>query len=80
MSKKPTLTIKEKRLADAKKELEAEGVDASVGTIKTTFVLEADLMFAVKEILLARKKRGIKPNSITGIIREALKNIVINKT
>lgn len=74
---KPKLSIT-KRLARARKELTAEGLDAA-GTVQTTIVLEADLTFAVKTILLERRKRGIRPHTFTGLIREALKNFIANE-
>lgn len=78
MSKKPSLTIsKQKRLTEAKKELKLEGVD-TVGpkTKQTTIILEADLLYAAKEVALKRKRAGIEPNTITGMVRKALQEIV----
>ncbi len=78
MSKKPSLTVsKEKRLKEAKKELELENIDTSnVETKQTTVILEAELLYAAKEVALKRKRAGIEPNTITGMIRKALKDIV----
>ena len=78
MSKKPSLTIsKTKRLKDAKKELNLENIDSNtVKTKQTTVILEADLLYATKEIALKRKRAGIEPNTVTGMIRKALQDIV----
>lgn len=78
MSKKPTLTVsKEKRLKAAKKELGLEDIDVSnTKTKQTTVILEANLLYAAKEVALKRKRAGIEPNTITGMIRNALKEIV----
>ncbi len=78
MSRKPSLTVsKEKRLKDAKKELNLEDIDTSnIETKQTTVILEADLLYAVKEVALKRKRAGIEPNTVTGMIRKALKDIV----
>jgi len=78
MTKKPSFTIsKEKRLTEAKKELESESIETgNVGTKQTTVMLEAELLYAAKEVALKRKRAGIEPNTLTGIIREALKEIV----
>ena len=79
MSKKPSLTIsKESRLKDAMRELNSEiKKDKPVVNMKqTTVILEADLLYAAKEVALKRKRAGVQPNTITGMIRESLKNIV----
>ncbi len=78
MSKKPSLTTsKETRLKEAKKELDLEDVETSrVETKQTTVILEANLLYAAKEVALKRKKLGIEPNTVTGMIRQALKEIV----
>jgi len=78
MSKKPSLTTsKETRLKEAKKELDLEDAEASnVETKQTTVILEANLLYAAKEVALKRKKLGIEPNTVTGMIRQALKEIV----
>ena len=78
MNKKPSLTTsKQKRLDKARKELKLENSDAiSITTKQTTIILEENLLYAAKEVALKRKRSGIEPNTITGMIREALKEIV----
>lgn len=78
MRKKPSLTIsKESRLQDAKKELELEGSRPnSTETQMTTFMIESDLLYSAKEVALKRKRAGIKPDTITGMVKEALQKIV----
>lgn len=83
MSKKPIFsTTKEKRLAEAKQELEKEikDKDTSEKTVQTTVVLEATLLYAVKEIALKRKQEGVKPDNVTGIIKHALKELVTKES
>lgn len=75
MSKPALRTSKEKRLIEAKNELDMER--NTVGKMKqTTVMLEEDLLYSIKEIALQRKKAGIEPSSLAGMIREALTNIV----
>lgn len=77
MSNKPTLTIsKEQRLQKAKKELNFEDIVTSNQKTQTTLVLDSSLLYAVKEIALRRKKAGVEPNTFSGIIRQALLNLV----
>lgn len=81
MSKKPNFsTAKEKRLLEAKQELENETTDEpksnKVRTIQTTLILEEDLHYAIKEISLKRKRAGVKPDTLTGIVKKALQEIV----
>lgn len=78
MSKKPNFTTtKEQRLLKAKQELQNEdGQPISDRTVQTTLVIKASLLYAVKEIALRRKQIGVKPDTVTGIIKEALKEIV----
>lgn len=78
MSKKPSLSsLKKKRLKEAEKELEQENSTAGIsGTKQTTVVLDAELLYGAKEVALKRKKAGIEPSSVTGMIRKALKEIV----
>ena len=77
MSKKPNFkTNLEKRLVKAKEELKQEKGIKNVETKQTTIVLEADLLYAAKEVALKRKRLGIEPSTVTGMIREALKEIV----
>lgn len=74
MSKPALRTSKEKRLIEARNELNMER--NTVGKMKqTTVMLEEDLLYTIKEIALQRKKVGIEPNSLVGMIREALSNI-----
>lgn len=76
MIKKPSFeTSKKQRLLKAKKELQQEQTNSD-RTVQTTLVVEASLFFAVKEIALKRKQAGTKPDTVTGIIRQALKEIV----
>lgn len=78
MSKKPSLTTsKVSRLKEAKKELEIETkVKGNIETKQTTIILEADLLYAAKEVALKRKRAGIEPNTVTGMMRQALQEIV----
>lgn len=78
MSKKPSLTAsKGARLKEAKKELDLENTETTnVETKQTTVILDASLLYAAKEVALKRKKLGIEPNTVTGMIRQALKEIV----
>ena len=66
------------RLHLAKKELGSESfVNTKTKEMKkTTILMEADLFFAAKEVALKRKKAGIEPNTITEMIRTALRKIV----
>ena len=78
MSKPVLRTSKEKRLTDAKNELDMER--STVGKMRqTTVMLEEDLLYTIKEIALQRKKAGIEPSSLAGMIREALTHIVKNE-
>lgn len=75
MSKPILRTSKERRLTAAKNELEME--HGTVGKMKqTTVMLEEDLLYTIKEIALQRKKAGIEPSSLAGMIRQALTKIV----
>ena len=79
MSKKPSFVIssKEKRLNEAKKELELENSSTNhIETKQISVTLDADLLYAAKEVALKRKRLGIEPSSISGMIRNALKHIV----
>ena len=78
MSKKPVFsTNKQQRLHEAKIELDREETEkVSTKTVQTTLVIEAPLLYAVKEVILKRKKAGIKPDTVTGIIKDALQHIV----
>ncbi len=78
MSKKPSFSVsKEKRLTTAKKELESEIFNEENAPLKqTTIMLESELLYAVKEVALKRKRAGIEPNTLVGMIRDALKEIV----
>lgn len=74
MRKKPSITTsKESRLQEAKRELELENsVLNSTETQRTTFLIESDLLYAAKEVALKRKRAGVKPDTITGMVKEAL--------
>lgn len=75
MSKPVLKTSKEKRLTEAKFELDMEC--GTIGKMRqTTVMLEEDLLYSIKEIALQRKKAGIEPSSLAGMIRQALSNIV----
>lgn len=77
MRKKPSFeTSKKQRLLKAKQELQKEEQTNADRTVQTTLVVEASLLFSVKEIALKRKQAGTKPDTVTGIIRQALKEIV----
>lgn len=81
MSKKPNFaTSKEKRLLEAQQELEQESTikknNTEKKTVQTTLILEEDLHIAVQEVGLKRKRAGIKPYTLVGIVRAALQEIV----
>lgn len=79
MSKKPTfITTREQRLAAAKQELQNEEKQLSSDeqTVQTTLILEESLLYEVKDVLLQRKKAKIKPDTLTGVVREFLKEWV----
>ena len=85
--KKPSLVMsKKERLVKAKEELSAEReitqIDkqksAQLSMTRTSLTLEAGLLIAVQELALKRKKIGQKPNTVSGIMREALVDTVIN--
>jgi hypothetical protein len=79
MRKKPSLTTsKESRLQEAKRELELEdnSPTSTETTQRTTFLIESDLLYSAKEVALKRKRAGIKPDTITGMVKEALQKIV----
>ncbi len=74
MSKPALRTSKEKRLIEAKNELDMER--NIVGKMRqTTVMLEEDLLYTIKEIALQRKKAGVEPSSLAGMIRQALTDI-----
>lgn len=75
--KKPTLTpsSKEKRLLEAKHELNREN-EKVCRMRQTTLMLDEGLLYSIKEIALQRKKNGIEPSSLSGMIRQALMDIV----
>jgi hypothetical protein len=73
MKEKPSLTkLKKNRLKEAKDELDSNGVEMK----QTTVVIDAKLLYAAKNIALQRKISGVEPSTITGMIRDALKEIV----
>jgi len=77
MSKKPNfLTDKEKRLLEAKYELDKEKGIKEEKTVQTSLVVDANLLYAIKEIALKRKQTDKKPDTVSGIMREALKEIL----
>lgn len=78
MSKKPAFKTRlNNRINEAKKELDLEKkYTDNIETKQTTVILEASLLYAAKEVALKRKRAGIKPNTITGMIRDALREIV----
>jgi len=71
---KPTFTTKVKQ---AKRELKAEekGLIANK-IIRTSISMDAQLLFKIKQMALKRKMSEAKPDTVTGIIKEALNNIV----
>ena len=81
MSKKPNfITTKEQRLLKAQQELQNEEREPTANKmVQTTLIIEAPLLYAVKEIALKRKQAGIKPNTVTGIIKGALRDIIKNE-
>ena len=79
MRKKPNFTTsKEERLLKAQQELQNENPQPTSNNkmVQTTLVVEATLLYAVKEIALKRKQAGAKPDTVTGIIKDALRDIV----
>lgn len=78
MSKKVSLrSTKKSRLEEAKKELESEKLEEEKKEMKqTTVILEKDLFYSIKEVALNRKKSGVEPSTVAGIIRQSLLDIV----
>lgn len=78
MNRKPNFSInREQRLKEAQKQLEQEEQLTYEGkTTQTTLVLEESLLYDVKEILLKRKRDGIKPYSLSAVMRKYLKELV----
>ena len=77
MGKKPSLTISnEKKLESAKRELLEEVGKTTTELKRTTVILEPDLLYSVREIGIKRKRIGIVPNTLTGIVSEALQDFV----
>ena len=81
MSKNPKFTkTKEQRLPKAQQELQNEEQKPTTNKmVQTTLVIEAALLYSVKEVALKRKQAGTKPDTVTGIIRDALRNIIENE-
>lgn len=74
MSNKPEFKTK---LKQAQKELAAEDQGSTDEKIvRTSIPLSATLLCNIKQIALKRKMAGIKPDTVTGIVREVLENIV----
>ena len=81
MSKKMNSTTpKKRRLSNTKQEQgDEEQRPTSEKIVQTTLLIEASLLYAVKGIALKRKQAGIKPDTVTGIIKDALTEIVKNE-
>lgn len=74
MSNKPEFKTK---LKQAQKELAAEDQGSIEGKIvRTSIPLSSTLLCNIKQIALKRKMAGIKPDTVTGIVREVLEDIV----
>ncbi|MCP4475006.1 MAG: hypothetical protein GY821_10680 [Gammaproteobacteria bacterium] len=70
------LTAKQERLTAAKKELEQEASNKAVKKKQITVVIEEELLFKIQEVALNRKKKGVAPHTVTGIVKEAFQEIV----
>jgi hypothetical protein len=44
--------------------------------IRTSVILEADAFYAAKEMALKRKRDGVEPSTLTGILSEALREFI----
>ncbi len=77
MSKKSNFTTtKEQHILKTQQELQNGERQPPAKMVQTTLVIESTLLYAVKEIALKRKQAGIKPDTVTGIIKDALRDIV----
>lgn len=85
MSKKrPSLVAsKKQRLMDAKTELKEEVGKASPRSkskkkppVRTTLLIEPELLHAVQDLALKRKKKGEKPDTFSAIVRKALTDVI----
>ena len=70
--KKPILTAKQERLTTAKRELDGE--TDKIAKKVVTILVEETLLFAIQEVALQRKKRGITPHTVAGIARQAFQD------
>jgi hypothetical protein len=66
---KPQFTIKEKRLLQAKKELE---LDMIKDTIKTTVHIDKRLLYLAKVLANQNRADNIEPKSLAQVVNEAL--------
>ena len=78
MNSKPEFKTKIKQ---AQKELAAEDKDSTTDEkiVRTSIPLSATLLCNIKQVALKRKMAGIKPDTVTGMVREVLENIVRNE-
>jgi hypothetical protein len=78
MSKKPSFDkIKEMKLREARKQL-AEEMDNMNGvkTLRTTVLLDAKLLFAIKDLCLTRRKKDRPPYTFKGVLEEGLNAVL----
>jgi len=73
MNKKPNFDTKLKK---ARNELGAEIVDNTGRIERTSITLEAHLLYELKQLAAKRRYTQKKPDTISGIIREAIIDIV----
>ena len=76
MTNKPKF---EATLKQAKKELTQE-IENDKSTIRTSIAIDKELLCSIKQLAVKRKLEGKKPNTVTGIIRDALSKILKNET
>lgn len=76
MNSKPTFKTKVKeKVKRAKRELEQEDKPLKM-FVRTTISMDVNLLCAVKQLAIKRKRAGKKPDTVTGIIQEALAKII----
>lgn len=73
MSKKPSFDI---RLKKARNELKAEIINNADRIERTSITLEAHLLYGLKQLAAKRRYTQKKPDTISGIIREAIIGVV----
>lgn len=74
MNNKPALALTRK-VKQAKRELKQEDKPLK-RIVRTTISIDTDLLCSVKQVAVKRKRAGIQPDTVSGIIREALTKIV----